>query len=135
MLDAFIIEEIKRRERARQERDRDRPAIELPLPPPEKPPRRRSDEEDDKPPRGVVIIDLRGYPTVEVEVVLPDGTFGRAAVPSGASTGEHEALELRDGDSSRYSGKGVRKAIAHVTEEIAPALIGMDAAEQVAIDR
>ena len=58
MLDAFIIEEIKRRERARDERDRERPVIELPLPPPEKPPRRRSDEEDDKPPRGVVIIDL-----------------------------------------------------------------------------
>ena len=81
------------------------------------------------------ILDSRGNPTVEVEVVLPDGTFGRAAVPSGASTGEHEALELRDGDAARYGGKGVRKAISHVTEMIAPAVIGMDAAEQAAIDR
>ena len=80
------------------------------------------------------ILDSRGNPTVEVEVVLPDGTFGRAAVPSGASTGEHEALELRDGDSSRYLGKGVTKAIANVEETIGPAVTGMDAADQSALD-
>ncbi|HYX92877.1 MAG TPA: phosphopyruvate hydratase [Myxococcaceae bacterium] len=80
------------------------------------------------------ILDSRGNPTVEVEVVLPDGTFGRAAVPSGASTGEHEALELRDGDPSRYLGKGVTKAIANVEETIGPAVTGMDAADQSALD-
>jgi enolase len=80
------------------------------------------------------ILDSRGNPTIEVEVVLPDGTFGRAAVPSGASTGEHEALELRDADPSRYLGKGVLKAIANVEETIAPALAGMDAADQSALD-
>ncbi len=65
------------------------------------------------------ILDSRGNPTVEVDVTLDDGAFGRAAVPSGASTGEREALELRDGDKSRYNGKGVRKAVAHVNGEIA----------------
>ena len=69
------------------------------------------------------ILDSRGNPTVEVDVTLDDGAFGRAAVPSGASTGEREALELRDGDKSRYSGKGVRKAVAHVNGEIAAAVL------------
>jgi enolase len=81
------------------------------------------------------ILDSRGNPTVEVEVSLVDGAVGRAAVPSGASTGEHEALELRDGDPKRYGGKGVRKAVAHVMEILAPALVGHDAANQPAIDR
>lgn len=81
------------------------------------------------------ILDSRGNPTVEVDVVLSDGSRGRAAVPSGASTGEREALELRDGDPLRYSGKGVRKAVAHVNGEIARALGGLDAADQPAIDR
>src|SRR5689334_20486341 len=80
------------------------------------------------------ILDSRGNPTVEVEVVLNDGTFGRAAVPSGASTGEHEALELRDGDKGRYLGKGVTRAVKNVVETIAPAVIGMDASEQAALD-
>ena len=80
------------------------------------------------------ILDSRGNPTVEVEVVLGDGTFGRAAVPSGASTGEHEALELRDGDKKRYQGKGVIKAVENVVETIAPAVAGMDAADQAALD-
>ncbi|HEX9017992.1 MAG TPA: phosphopyruvate hydratase, partial [Anaerolineaceae bacterium] len=75
-----------------------------------------------------------GNPTVEVEVVLADGSWGRAAVPSGASTGVHEALELRDGDKSRYGGKGVLKAVENVNNDIAEALIGWDAAEQMAID-
>ncbi len=83
---------------------------------------------------GREILDSRGNPTVEVEVVLGDGSIGRAAVPSGASTGVHEALEMRDGDKSRYSGKGVLKAVDHVNDEIAEALIGMDAIEQKAID-
>ncbi len=83
---------------------------------------------------GREILDSRGNPTVEVEVVLGDGSIGRAAVPSGASTGIHEALEMRDGDKSRYSGKGVLKAVDHVNDEIAEALIGMDAIEQKAID-
>lgn len=80
------------------------------------------------------ILDSRGNPTVEVEVTLMDGSIGRAAVPSGASTGAHEALELRDGDKSRYLGKGVLKAVENVNDEIADALIGWDALEQKAID-
>src|SRR5687768_14209776 len=72
---------------------------------------------------GREIIDSRGNPTVEVDVVLDDGAFGRAAVPSGASTGEREAIELRDGDGSRYKGKGVRKAVAFVNGEIAGAIV------------
>ena len=73
---------------------------------------------------GREILDSRGNPTVEVDVTLADGAFGRAAVPSGASTGEREALELRDGDRGRYSGKGVRKAVAHINGELASALCG-----------
>jgi enolase len=83
---------------------------------------------------GREVLDSRGNPTVEVEVILGDGSVGRAAVPSGASTGVHEALELRDGDKTRYAGKGVLKAVDHVNDEIAEALIGMDATEQKAID-
>ncbi|MDD3902217.1 MAG: phosphopyruvate hydratase [Sphaerochaeta sp.] len=81
------------------------------------------------------ILDSRGNPTVEVDVILEDGSMGRAAVPSGASTGVHEAVELRDGDKSRYMGKGVLKAVDNVNEIIAPELEGMDALDQVAIDR
>jgi enolase 1/2/3 len=81
------------------------------------------------------ILDSRGNPTVEVEIILDDGARGRAAVPSGASTGVHEALELRDGDASRYGGKGVKKAVAHVNGEIAAALNGLDALDQGAVDR
>ena len=81
------------------------------------------------------ILDSRGNPTVEADVILEDGTYGRAAVPSGASTGAHEANELRDGDPKRYLGKGVRKAVQNVTKLIAPELIGFDVTEQVAIDR
>ena len=84
---------------------------------------------------GREIIDSRGNPTVEVEVVLEDGTMGRAAVPSGASTGVHEACELRDGDKSRYLGKGVEKAVANVNTELAECLIGMNALDQVSIDK
>ncbi len=80
------------------------------------------------------ILDSRGNPTIEVEVVLESGAFGRAAVPSGASTGENEALELRDGDKGRYLGKGVLKAVDNVNEVIAKEIIGMDATDQVAID-
>ncbi|MFU8880883.1 MAG: phosphopyruvate hydratase [Rhodobacterales bacterium] len=80
------------------------------------------------------ILDSRGNPTVEVDVILEDGTMGRAAVPSGASTGAHEAVERRDGDKNRYMGKGVQEACAAVNGEIAEALLGMDATEQVAID-
>jgi enolase len=80
------------------------------------------------------ILDSRGNPTIEVEVTLMDGSWGRAAVPSGASTGVHEALELRDGDKARYSGKGVLKAVENVNEAIADVLIGWDAVEQKAID-
>ncbi|WP_435311210.1 phosphopyruvate hydratase [Primorskyibacter sedentarius] len=80
------------------------------------------------------ILDSRGNPTVEVDVTLEDGTLGRAAVPSGASTGVHEAVERRDGDKSRYMGKGVLEAVAAVNGEIAEALVGIDATEQVAID-
>ncbi|MEN6409887.1 MAG: phosphopyruvate hydratase [Anaerolineaceae bacterium] len=82
----------------------------------------------------IEILDSRGNPTVEVEVILEDGSWGRAAVPSGASTGIHEALELRDGDKSRYNGKGVLQAVEHVNNDIADALIGWDATEQKAID-
>jgi enolase len=81
------------------------------------------------------ILDSRGNPTVEVDVTLEDGSFGRAAVPSGASTGAHEAMELRDGDKSRYMGKGVAKAVAAVNGEIYEALADMDAENQVDIDR
>jgi len=80
------------------------------------------------------ILDSRGNPTVEVEVYLADGSVGRAAVPSGASTGAHEAIELRDGDESRYGGKGVTKAVDNVNDEIAPEIIDLDAADQVGID-
>ncbi|HQN63529.1 MAG TPA: phosphopyruvate hydratase, partial [Flexilinea sp.] len=76
---------------------------------------------------GREILDSRGNPTVEVEVVLMDGNYGRAAVPSGASTGIHEALELRDGDKKRYLGKGTQKAVENVNEVIADEIIGMDA--------
>ncbi|HMN11840.1 MAG TPA: phosphopyruvate hydratase [Bellilinea sp.] len=81
------------------------------------------------------VLDSRGNPTVEVEVVLMDGSWGRAAVPSGASTGTHEALELRDGDKKRYNGKGTLKAVENVNTEIADLLIGWDALEQKAIDQ
>ncbi|SNT29056.1 phosphopyruvate hydratase [Sphingopyxis indica] len=83
---------------------------------------------------GREILDSRGNPTVEVDVLLEDGSFGRAAVPSGASTGAHEAVELRDGDKARYLGKGVTKAVAAVNGEIAEALIGLDAEDQREID-
>jgi enolase len=81
------------------------------------------------------ILDSRGNPTVEVDVILESGAMGRAAVPSGASTGAHEAVELRDGDKKRYGGKGVRKAVAAVNGEIFEALGGMDAEDQIALDR
>jgi enolase len=80
------------------------------------------------------VLDSRGNPTVEAEVHLTGGSRGRAAVPSGASTGEHEAIELRDGDKGRYLGKGVRKAVKNVMDVLAPALVGMDAADQFAVD-
>jgi enolase len=80
------------------------------------------------------ILDSRGNPTVEVDVVLADGTVGRAAVPSGASTGAHEAVELRDGEKGRYLGKGVRRAVENVVETIGPAIVGMDAADQPGLD-
>jgi len=81
------------------------------------------------------ILDSRGNPTVEADVFLSDGSFGRAAVPSGASTGENEAVELRDGDKSRYLGKGVLKAVANVENEIEPALLGYDATDQATVDK
>lgn len=84
---------------------------------------------------GREILDSRGNPTVEVDVLLDNGTLGRAAVPSGASTGAHEAVELRDGDKQRYAGKGVMRAVAHVNEELAREVIGMDARDQRAVDR
>jgi enolase len=80
------------------------------------------------------VLDSRGNPTIEAEVGLDDGTLGRAIVPSGASTGEHEALELRDGDAQRFLGKGVTRAVDHVRDVIAPTLIGMDATDQSAVD-
>jgi len=80
------------------------------------------------------ILDSRGNPTIEVEVFLEDGTMGRAAVPSGASTGMHEAVELRDGDETRYGGKGVLKAVSNVNDKIAQEIIGLDATDQIGID-
>ncbi len=80
------------------------------------------------------VIDSRGNPTVEVDVILEDGAFGRAMIPSGASTGKYEALELRDKDPGRYHGKGVTQAVANIAEEIEPALLGADALDQVHID-
>jgi len=80
------------------------------------------------------ILDSRGNPTVEVDVILESGAAGRAAVPSGASTGEHEAIELRDGDKKRYLGKGVSKAVKNVTTKIAPELVGLDALDQLTVD-
>src|SRR5437764_3853235 len=85
--------------------------------------------------RGREILDSRGNPTVEVDVILADGTLGRAAVPSGASTGVHEAVELRDGDPSRYDGKGVTKAVANINTVLAPVAVGRDPADQVGLDR
>ena len=84
---------------------------------------------------GREILDSRGNPTVEVDVILESGAFGRAAVPSGASTGAHEAVELRDGDKSRYGGKGVLKAVDAVNGEIFDILSGRDADDQIALDR
>ena len=83
---------------------------------------------------GREVLDSRGNPTVEVEVELIDGSFGRAIVPSGASTGVHEAVEKRDGDAGRYLGKGVTQAVQAVNETLAPELVGMDARDQVGID-
>src|SRR5688500_10376669 len=83
---------------------------------------------------GREILDSRGNPTVEVDVILEDGSRGRAAVPSGASTGAHEAVELRDGEKTRYGGKGVRKAVDAVNGEIFDAIGGMDAEDQAKID-
>ena len=83
---------------------------------------------------GIEILDSRGNPTVEADVFLADGSLGRAAVPSGASTGEHEAVELRDGDKERYGGKGVRNAVSHINQEIAAALKGHDATLQAKLD-
>src|SRR5260370_24900648 len=81
------------------------------------------------------ILDSRGNPTVEVDVYLEDGSMGRASVPSGASTGAHEAVELRDGDDRRYGGKGVLAAVDNVNDKIAPEIIDMDAIDQIGIDR
>ena len=83
---------------------------------------------------GREVIDSRGYPTVEVDVMLECGAFGRTSVPSGASTGENEAVELRDDDNKRYGGKGVLKAVANVNDIIAPELLGWDASQQADID-
>ena len=85
--------------------------------------------------KALEILDSRGNPTVEVEVTLDDGTVGRAAVPSGASTGVHEACELRDGDKSRYLGKGTLTAVQNVNTEIAEALMGQNALDQTAVDK
>ena len=85
--------------------------------------------------KGREILDSRGNPTIEVDVVLENGSMGRASVPSGASTGENEALELRDNDRTRYGGKGVRKAVKHINEVIAPALVGMEVTDQRGIDQ
>ena len=84
---------------------------------------------------GREILDSRGNPTVEVDIILESGAFGRAAVPSGASTGEHEAVELRDEDADRYLGKGVRKAIQNINSVIADALVGTNALDQGTIDQ
>src|SRR5215470_13120862 len=83
---------------------------------------------------GREILDSRGNPTVEAEIRLSDGTLGRAAVPSGASTGEHEAVELRDNDKKRYLGKGVQKAVENIESEIANAIGGLDATDQRSLD-
>src|SRR5437660_10646642 len=80
------------------------------------------------------ILDSRGNPTVEVEIELEDGSVGRAAVPSGASTGAHEAVELRDGDKGRYAGKGVRNAVEHVAGEIADAILGRSVLDEAGLD-
>jgi len=85
--------------------------------------------------RGREIIDSRGNPTVEADVVLDSGVVGRAAVPSGASTGSREAVELRDGDPKRYMGKGVRKAVGHINEEIRRVVLGLDAQDQRGLDQ
>ncbi|MDP7742019.1 MAG: phosphopyruvate hydratase, partial [Lentisphaeria bacterium] len=85
--------------------------------------------------QGREILDSRGNPTIEVEVELQDGASGLAAVPSGASTGDNEALELRDGDKSRYRGKGVLKAVENVNDRIAPRLLDYDATDQAGVDR
>ena len=84
---------------------------------------------------GREILDSRGNPTVECDVLLESGTMGRAAVPSGASTGSREALELRDGDTTRYGGKGVLKAVEHINTEISEAVLGLDASEQAFLDK
>ena len=84
--------------------------------------------------KGRQIVDSRGNPTVEAEVLLESGAMGRAAVPSGASTGEKEAIELRDGDKKRWMGKGVSKAVANITKVIAPELLGCEALDQAHID-
>ena len=84
---------------------------------------------------GREILDSRGNPTVEVEIELADGSMGRAAVPAGASTGEYEAYELRDGDKKRYLGKGVLKAVANIKDQIGPALKGFDATDQAGLDQ
>ena len=84
---------------------------------------------------GREILDSRGNPTVEVDVILADGTLGRAAVPSGASTGAHEAMELRDGDKARYLGKGVTQAVANVNGALAKVSIGRDPSDQTGLDR
>ena len=84
---------------------------------------------------GREILDSRGNPTVECDVLLESGTMGRAAVPSGASTGSREAIELRDGDAARYGGKGVLKAVEHINTEISEAVLGLDSSEQAFLDR
>src|SRR5438270_6991675 len=84
---------------------------------------------------GREILDSRGNPTIEADVYLADGSFGRAAVPSGASTGEHEAVELRDGDTGRYNGKGVERAVAAVLDEIGPEMVGIEAVDQRIVDQ
>src|SRR5687767_8104049 len=84
---------------------------------------------------GREIIDSRGNPTVECDVLLESGVMGRAAVPSGASTGSREAIELRDGDAARYGGKGVLKAVENINTEISEAILGLDASEQAYVDR
>jgi enolase len=81
------------------------------------------------------ILDSRGWPTLEAEVILSDGSAGRAAVPSGASTGHHEAVELRDGDAARFKGKGVLRAVANVNETIATAITGLPSDDQSAVDQ
>src|SRR5712692_276465 len=81
------------------------------------------------------ILDSRGNPTLEVEVTLDDGAMGRAAVPSGASTGEHEAIELRDGDKKRFGGKGVLNAVKNVNHTLGPAILGLDSLDQAEVDQ